>query len=93
MKGTQAYKQTEVGLIPEDWEVVSLGEIFEFKNGLNKEKQCFGTGTPIVNFMDVFRNFRLKSQDLSGRVRLSKQKVKNFEVKKADVFLHELQKR
>ena len=25
------YKQTELGLIPEDWEVKSLGEIFEFR--------------------------------------------------------------
>ncbi len=34
----KGYKQTEVGVIPEDWEVITLGEVFEFKNGLNKEK-------------------------------------------------------
>jgi type I restriction enzyme S subunit len=86
MDKVEKYKQTEVGLIPEDWEVISLGEVFEFKNGLNKEKKFFGKGTPIVNYMDVYNNNALKSQDLSGRVTLSKQEIKNFDVKKGDVF-------
>ena len=29
----QGYKQTEVGVIPEDWEVVVLGEFGTFKKG------------------------------------------------------------
>ncbi len=41
---TSKYKNTELGLIPEDWEVKSLGEIFEFKNGLNKEKEYLDMG-------------------------------------------------
>lgn len=82
----EKYKQTEVGLIPSDWEVISLGEVFEFKNGLNKEKHFFGKGTPIVNYMDVFKNSGLKSGDLSGRVTLSPQEIKNFDVRKGDVF-------
>jgi len=86
MEIAEKYKQTEVGLIPQDWEVVSLGEVFEFKNGLNKEKQFFGKGTPIVNYMDVFKNNGLKSGDLSGRVTLSPQEIKNFDVRKGDVF-------
>ena len=48
------YKQTEVGVIPEDWEVKSLGEIASFKNGINKGKSDFGYGYPFVNLMDVF---------------------------------------
>ena len=30
MEETRKYKQTELGLLPEDWEVVKLGEIFRF---------------------------------------------------------------
>lgn len=48
------FKQTEAGLIPEDWEVVELGDIGEFKNGINKSKEDFGFGFPFVNLMDVF---------------------------------------
>ena len=48
------YKRTEVGVIPEDWKTCTIGDLFAFKNGLNKAKRFFGTGTPIVNYMDVF---------------------------------------
>jgi type I restriction enzyme S subunit len=40
------YKNTDVGKIPSSWDVVSLGEVFQFKNGLNKAKRYFGYGTP-----------------------------------------------
>lgn len=82
----KGYKQTEVGVIPEDWEVITLSEVFEFKNGLNKEKHFFGQGTPIVNYMDVYKNAGIYQKDLSGRVTLTSQEIKNYEVKKGDVF-------
>ena len=54
MEVKMGYKQTEVGVIPEDWNPHLLGEFFTFKNGLNKGKDFFGYGTPIVNYMDVY---------------------------------------
>ena len=42
------YKQTEIGVIPEEWEVKSLGELGQFKNGINKAKEEFGHGLPIM---------------------------------------------
>jgi type I restriction enzyme S subunit len=55
MELSTSRKQTEVGVIPKDWDIVTIGEMFTFKNGLNKAKRFFGYGTPIVNYMDVFR--------------------------------------
>lgn len=37
-----------------DWEEKKLGELGEFKNGINKSKEDFGYGYPFVNLMDVF---------------------------------------
>lgn len=34
MKQNTTYKQTELGLIPEDWEVKKLGELGKIINGL-----------------------------------------------------------
>jgi type I restriction enzyme S subunit len=34
-----------------EWSQVNLGKLFAFKNGLNKGKEFFGYGTPIVNYM------------------------------------------
>lgn len=86
MELIKGYKQSELGAIPEDWEVVSVGESFEFKNGLNKAKEYFGQGTPIVNYMDVYKNSGIYSKDLTGLVTLSKDEIGKYEVKKGDVF-------
>ncbi len=35
----QNYKQTELGILPNDWQVVRLGDIFEFLNGYGLSKK------------------------------------------------------
>ncbi|CEQ08901.1 type IC HsdS subunit [[Clostridium] sordellii] len=37
-----------------EWESKKLGELGEFKNGVNKSKEDFGHGYPFINLMDVF---------------------------------------
>lgn len=86
MEIIKRYQQTEIGLIPSDWQVIRLGDVFIFKNGLNKEKRFFGKGTPIINYMDVYKNVGITSKDLKGKVSLSSQEIKNYDVKKGDVF-------
>jgi len=82
----EKYKQTEVGLIPKDWMVLSIGDSLVFKNGLNKESEFFGYGTPIVNYMDVFNHCGISKKDIKGKVFLNSQELKNFSAKKGDVF-------
>lgn len=69
-----------------EWKQASLGELFTFKNGLNKAKQYFGFGTPIVNYMDVYKGPKIKTSQVEGRVSLSVDEIKNFEVRKGDVL-------
>ena len=80
------YKRTALGLLPNTWDAVLLGDLFVFKNGLNKAKRFFGTGTLIVNYMDVFERSGLRMDDLLGRVDLSPEEIENFEVRRGDVF-------
>ena len=80
------YKQTNIGPLPSEWDAVPLGELFTFKNGLNKAKRFFGTGVPIVNYMDVFEHSGLRMAHLSGRVNLDPDEIRNFEVRLGDVF-------
>ena len=70
----------------EPWEQRKVGDYYEFKNGLNKGKEFFGAGTPIVNFTDVFNNRGLIPKQLKGKVRLEPSEIKNYEVKKGDIF-------
>ena len=39
--------------------IVKLGELFEFKNGINKEKSSFGKGTPIINYVNVYKKNKI----------------------------------
>jgi type I restriction enzyme S subunit len=80
------FKPTEIGLIPEDWNIQSIGDLFDFKNGLNKEKTAFGYGTPIINYMDVYKNYGLSKKDVKGLVSLSSDEIKRFDVQRGDVF-------
>lgn len=69
-----------------EWPVFTIGDILDFKNGLNKGKEFFGCGTPIVNYTDVYHNSGLKQKDIQGKVTLSKEEIRRFEVRKNDVF-------
>lgn len=68
------------------WEQRKVGDYYDFKNGLNKGKEFFGSGTPIVNFTDVFHNRGIISQNLNGKVTLEPSEIRNYEVKKGDIF-------
>lgn len=48
------YKKTAIGIIPIDWDVKRLSQIGELKNGINKDKDQFGFGFPLINLNDVF---------------------------------------
>lgn len=69
-----------------EWQIVSIGELLDFKNGLNKEKSFFGYGTPIVNYTDVYHHNGLYREQIKGKVCLTKDEIHRFEVRKGDVF-------
>ncbi|CAD7768274.1 Type-1 restriction enzyme MjaXIP specificity protein [Candidatus Methanoperedenaceae archaeon GB50] len=89
MKGEKippGYKKTEIGIIPEDWELVKIGDVFNFKNGLNKAKEFFGKGTSIVNYMDVYQHPGITKKEIKGKVTVTKDELKAYEVRKGDTF-------
>ena len=69
-----------------EWCKTTIGQNFEFKNGLNKEKEFFGHGTPIINFMDVYHLTTIRKKHINGFVELSDKEIANFSVRKGDVF-------
>jgi type I restriction enzyme, S subunit len=68
------------------WTSTTIQDHFEFKNGLNKEKEYFGRGTPIINFTDVFNLQEIKYSDLNGLVELSQNEINRFSAQVGDVF-------
>lgn len=84
--GHTEFKDSPVGKIPASWELRAIGNLLEFKNGLNKEKEAFGRGSPIINFNDVFHNYGIYLSGLAGKVMLTQSEKKRFSVQKGDVF-------
>jgi|APSaa5957512535_1039671.scaffolds.fasta_scaffold02460_4 type I restriction enzyme, S subunit len=76
----------EVKIIPKDWKIVQIGDHFDFKNGLNKAKIFFGQGTPIINYMDVYPNPAIYAKNIHGKVTVSNDEQRAFEIRKGDVL-------
>lgn len=68
------------------WNTALIGDFLDFKNGLNKGKEFFGYGTPIVNYTDVYKKRGLKKADIRGKVCLIPNEIRRFDVRKNDVF-------
>ena len=43
MEIREGYKQTEVGVIPEDWDTCTIGEMIDFQGGSQPDKSTFST--------------------------------------------------
>ena len=82
----EGYKCTEVGVIPQDWEVRALGVLGEFKNGINKDKQYFGHGFPFVNLMDVFGIPKVSTNSSIGLVNSSLGERETYALQSGDVL-------
>ena len=70
----------------DNWLNKLIEDLFVFKNGLNKEKEYFGSGTPIINFTDVYHLSGIKINDIKGLVNLNNSEKERFSAKKGDVF-------
>ena len=68
------------------WDTATIGDFLYFKNGLNKGKEFFGYGTPIVNYTDVYRKRGLTKSDVRGKVNLTRDEIHRFDARKNDVF-------
>ncbi|QTR51301.1 restriction endonuclease subunit S [Candidatus Thiothrix anitrata] len=61
------YKQTEVGVIPKDWEVEDFGFFYAepSRNGIYKSAEYQGRGTRIVNMGEMFGFEFISDQEMS----------------------------
>lgn len=54
---TTGYKRSEVGVIPDDWEVVSLGDIFSFSGGYSASREQLSTeGYCYLHYGDIHKS-------------------------------------
>ncbi|MCW5913454.1 MAG: restriction endonuclease subunit S [Chitinophagaceae bacterium] len=80
----ELYKESKLGWIPREWEEITLGEIGEFKNGINKDKAAFGHGTLFVNIGDAYLE-RLDCSSLN-KVKVSIQEIQDYQLVHGDLI-------
>lgn len=81
-------KQTEIGLIPESWEVVPLMKVIRSKlqNGAFVKKPEVGIGYLFANVVDMYRETYLDLSQLE-RVNVSSESVSQYWLADGDVLL------
>ena len=73
-------------MVPNGWKQSELGTVFDFKNGLNTDKEKYGRGYKFVNVMDVFGNSILTEEKIIGRVEVLEKQLKEYQLKYGDVY-------
>jgi restriction endonuclease S subunit len=84
----QGYRTSDVGVIPEDWDVVPLSELLAFRNGVNADKSAYGRGIRFINVLEVITKPHLRAEGVPGRVTLADAAKKAYSVQRGDVLFN-----
>jgi len=82
------YKQTEVGVIPEEWQLVPFSELLDFRNGVNADKSAYGKGVRFINVLEPITYSHIRASDIPGRVYLSKSATDSYAVHYGDLVFN-----
>ena len=63
-----------------------MGSLFDFRNGLSKGKDFFGTGIPFIRYTDVYNNRFLRENDITALVECTPAEIEKLGVHRGDVF-------
>ncbi|WP_144820427.1 restriction endonuclease subunit S [Marinobacter piscensis] len=80
------FKDSPVGKIPVSWQTKAMGEVFDFKNGVNKDKTAFGHGVPIISYKNVYVGGGIVDSNINALVEMNDQELERFRVNYGDVF-------
>ena len=85
MKTVTKFKQTEIGRIPENWEIENVDNLYEISSGLSKSRDEFGFGYPFLSFNEIFYNFTLPTE-LKNLANSTEKERESCSIKRGDVF-------
>lgn len=68
-----------------DWEVKKLGDLLEFKNGINASKEQYGYGRKFINVLDILNNNYITHENIIGKVDVDDSTFEKYSVGYGDV--------
>ncbi|AVQ40534.1 restriction endonuclease subunit S [Clostridium botulinum] len=69
-----------------EWDKKKLGELLEFKNGINGSKEQYGKGIKFINVLDVLNNDYITYDNIIGKIDIDEQTLKKNIVEYGDVL-------
>lgn len=69
----------------DDWKNLKLGQIGQFNNGINKDKNSFGRGYPFVNLLDIFDKDVIDYIP-KGLVNVTENELNRYDLKEGDIL-------
>jgi type I restriction enzyme S subunit len=88
MEVKPGYKQTEVGVIPEEWEMRPFADLFAFRNGVNADKAAYGQGVRFINVLEPITYSHIYGPEITGQVTLPEAVVASYAVRRGDVLFN-----
>lgn len=87
MEVRPGYKQTEVGIIPNEWVVASIASILALpiQNGVFTQPSRKGRGSKLINVIDLYKKFPIDTKGLE-RFEANTSEISRFGVKHGDIF-------
>ena len=91
MTDRQTDRQTELSAIKLiqyvfGYVTLPMGSLFDFRNGLSKGKDFFGSGIPFIRYTDVYNNRFLKGENITALVECTPAEIEKLGVHRGDVF-------
>ncbi|WP_394990714.1 restriction endonuclease subunit S [Emticicia sp.] len=68
------------------WEVKKLGDLLEFKNGINADKEQYGSGAKFINVLDILNNDYITHDKIIGSVNVDNQTLEKYLVSYGDIL-------
>ena len=68
------------------WEVKKLGDLLEFKNGINATKEQYGKGYKFINVLDILNNDFITHDKIIGSVDVSEDIFNKYPVNYGDIL-------
>ena len=94
MSNATTHMETKKKLVPAlrfkefdgEWKRTTLGNLFTFKNGLNSDKDKYGSGIKFINVLDIIGNEVITYDSIIGKVEVSEKELEKNEVIYGDVL-------
>ncbi|WP_298356380.1 restriction endonuclease subunit S [Runella sp.] len=69
-----------------EWEEKGLGELLEFKNGINASKEQYGKGIKFINVLDILNNEYITHEKIIGSVDVDEKTLAKYPVNYGDIL-------